>query len=89
MKPHYYIGLDLGQAQDDTALVVLERPVSGGGCYHLRYLQRFQLGTSYTAIVPTVGRLIAMLARSGHTTQVVNYTGVGGLSSTCFGRRRC
>ncbi len=44
MKPHYYIALDLGQAQDYTALVVLERPASGGGCYQLRYLQRFRLG---------------------------------------------
>jgi hypothetical protein len=80
MKPHYYIGLDLGQARDYTALVVLERPVSSGGCYHLHYLQRFQLGTSYPAIVPMVGRLVAMLARSGHTTLVVDVASVAALS---------
>ena len=30
MKPYYYIGLDLGQAQSYTVLVVLERLVSSG-----------------------------------------------------------
>ena len=88
MKPHYYIGLDLGLAQDYTALVVLERPVSGGGCYHLRYLQRFQLGTSSTVIVPTVrqpGRDIG--PQWPHTTLVVGTPASEALSWAVSGER--
>jgi len=77
----YTIGLDLGQAQDPSALAVLERTaVKDEGEelseYALRHLQRFPLGTAYTAIVPAV----AAIAGSGPlrgAPLVVDQTGVG------------
>lgn len=48
----FYIGLDLGQSQDYTAMCFLEE-VKGEGepDYHGRYLDRYALGSSYPAIV--------------------------------------
>ncbi len=48
----FILGLDLGQAQDYTALGILERDGSSKGDreYQLRHLDRFPLGTSYPAI---------------------------------------
>src|SRR5262245_15267860 len=53
----YFSGLDLGLAAEFTALAVLERtrvpdptdPERTVGHYAVRHLQRFPLGTSYTA----------------------------------------
>jgi hypothetical protein len=57
----FYLGLDLGQAQDPTAIAVIEReavPVTGIGTpdqprytFMGRHLERVKLGTSYPAIV--------------------------------------
>ena len=62
MNYKYFPGLDLGQAQDYTALTILERH----GAYpefvfHARHLQRFPLGTPFPAIVTEVGRVLARL----------------------------
>jgi hypothetical protein len=80
MTAEYFLGLDLGQTQDFTAMAVLERravAVAGGKPeYALRHLQRFPLGTAYTAIVPAV----AALRRNEPLRQaplVVDQTGVG------------
>src|SRR4051812_8789769 len=75
----YLLGLDLGQTTDFTALAVIERPPAGGGepVYALRHLQRFPLGTPYTTIVPTVARLADTGPLRGHSTLVVDQTGVG------------
>ena len=75
----YFLGLDLGQASDYTALAVLERPGADGGdlAYALRHLRRFPLGTPYTAVVPAVCRLAAGTPLRGRTTLVVDQTGVG------------
>ncbi len=66
-------GLDLGQTSDFTALVVAEKV---DNLYHFRHLERFQLGTSYTAIVDRVAGMYAVppLADS---TLAVDQTGVG------------
>ena len=83
MRPDYFLGLDLGQTRDFTALAVLERqpPTDAGTAveppeYALRHLHRFPLGTPYTEIVPAV----AALVRSGPLAEspvVVDQTGVG------------
>jgi hypothetical protein len=80
MIADYFIGLDLGQTQDFTAMAVLERravAVAGGKPeYALRHLQRFPLGTAYTALVPAV----AALRNKEPLRQaplVVDQTGVG------------
>ena len=83
----HYVGLDLGQAQDPTALVLLERPrlsvqemvKNGRPIYALRHLQRFQLGTPYPAIVERVAQMLAAgpIVSAGIPTLVVDGTGVG------------
>ena len=80
MTAEYFIGLDLGQTQDFTALAVLERrAVATPGMkpeYALRHLGRFPLGTAYTEIVPAV----TTLRRQEPLRQaplVVDQTGVG------------
>jgi hypothetical protein len=79
----YTIGLDLGQAADFSALAVLERtgpaPESGYRYelpYAVRHLQRFPLGTAYTAIVPAVAELARSEPLHG-AALVVDQTGVG------------
>jgi hypothetical protein len=65
-KPDYFVGLDLGQSQDPTALAVLERkwlpdPADRSVLLaHLdvRHLKSWPLGTPYTTIVDEVGKLV-------------------------------
>ena len=79
-----FIGLDLGQAADFTALAVLERPrVASGGpaglrrpVYSVRYLQRFPLGTTYPEIVQLVLEVLLKPALRGAVI-AVDQTGVG------------
>ena len=48
----YLLGLDLGQAQDYTALVIAEQHGrSPQTDYDLRYLERVPLGTAYPTII--------------------------------------
>jgi hypothetical protein len=59
-KPVYVAGLDLGQASDYTGLAVFEGkfPQAGGPPeYAVRHLERFELHTSYTAIVERMQEL--------------------------------
>ncbi len=79
MTAEFFLGLDLGQTQDFTALAVLEcqptTPTEQPG-YALRHLRRFPLGTAYTEIVPAVARLAGAQPLSG-SPLVVDQTGVG------------
>src|SRR5262245_13775385 len=82
--PSYFAGLDLGQAQDYSALAVLERtlrpdPARAGrelAHYAVRELRRWPLGTSYTVICADVVKLYAEEPLTG-STLVVDRTGVG------------
>ena len=52
-EPRYILGLDLGEAQDFTAIAILEqgRPLGARHAhYKVRHLERPPLGTSYPAI---------------------------------------
>ena len=76
----YYIGLDLGQQQDYSALVVLETAdPAPPRTYAGRHLQRWPLGTSY----PTVAQEVAAMAESlalaqpGPVVLAVDAGGVG------------
>ena len=80
----YFLGLDLGQAQDPTALAVIERASWRGNFpqYSCRHLRRWQLGTPYTKIVQDVDRMAWAIGPSGQlllpgATLVVDGTGVG------------
>ena len=57
----FVLGVDLGQAQDYTALAVVERADE----LHLRHLERLPLGTAYPGVVEHVSGLMqALPARS-------------------------
>ena len=68
--PSYFVGLDLGQASDFSAVTVFEQTqrfpknvvpdpevTPKVNHYALRYLKRWQLGTSYPVIVEEVVKL--------------------------------
>lgn len=77
--PLYFSGLDLGQAQDYSALACLERttPTAGQPAhYALRHLQRWPLGTSYTAICNDLARLFENAPLTGSTV-AIDQGGVG------------
>jgi hypothetical protein len=65
--PRYFTGLDLGQAQDHSALAIVERTScrdperEGKTVFHfdVRYLRRWPLGTAYPAVVAEVKGLFA------------------------------
>lgn len=72
----YYVGLDLGQAQDYTALAVIERQEAfplgripdpeitrQEGHYTVAYLKRWPLGTPYPTIVKEVASYLDRLPR--------------------------
>jgi hypothetical protein len=82
----YLVGLDLGQAQDYTAFVVVEQHRQTPARYQVRYLHRFALGTAYPAMVVAVQQLLQSLPPApdrGAGVQrmpfhlVVDATGVG------------
>ena len=80
MKPsagEFFVGLDLGQKRDFTTLAVVERLCSSLPCFHLRYLERLNLNTSYPAVAERVRDLFAKVALRGKTTLVMDVTGVG------------
>jgi hypothetical protein len=80
----HFIGLDLGQAQDFTALAVLSRPRVLGheppadrqSPYAVPHLHRFTLGTPYPQIVAAVVDLLRSPPLRG-SMLVVDQTGVG------------
>ena len=74
----FYIGLDLGQAQDYTAIAVVEKKeLPKPAEYHVRHLERPKLGTPYPAIVDRVKQLMAGDPLLNRTALVVDKTGVG------------
>jgi hypothetical protein len=82
----FVIGLDLGQAQDYTAVAVVERVAVAVAIprphtetqHHLRYLARIPLGTKYPTIVEQVKGLLSQPPLSRDDTPlVVDGTGVG------------
>lgn len=85
-KPTYFVGLDLGQASDYTAIAIIEKhakPVVKNGrrdeeitALHCRHLERFQLGTLYPDVV---AKVIDMLRTPvlKDAALVIDGTGVG------------
>lgn len=86
---NFYLGLDLGQSMDYTAIAVLEqikeevKSMTGAHVtdrinhYHLRHLERPSLGTPYPDIVKRVKDLMGRDPLKDHTTLIVDFTGVG------------
>lgn len=76
----FYIGLDLGQSSDYTALSVLERiePESNGkeAAYHVRHLERVR-NVPYPQIVSKTTEIMHSPALAKEAALVVDQTGVG------------
>jgi hypothetical protein len=86
----FFVGVDLGQRQDPTAIAALERHSRETGDidaatrdrvvetqYRVRGLRRVKLGTPYPAVVEEVCGIVRSIAEHGHTTLIVDSTGVG------------
>ena len=74
----FYLGLDLGQVSDYTALAIVE-DIRGAAppVLHLRHLERLTLGTSYPDMARHVKALLTTTELAGKTVCVVDATGVG------------
>jgi hypothetical protein len=84
----YVVGLDLGQAQDYSALVVVDRqqPPSHGAVlghkappakYAVRFIKRWQLGTPYPVIVTEVAELLTHPPLVEGSRLLIDQTGCG------------
>jgi len=85
----FFVGLDLGQSQDFTALAVVERAETSGEFdpvmaarpkvvrLNLRFLERMELGTPYPDVVDRVGRMTRSRELAGRCQLAVDGTGVG------------
>jgi len=69
----FYVGLDLGQSNDYTAVSVLDHV---GDAYHARHLGRLR-GTPYPVIVDKVAEMLHSPALKDQAALVVDQTGVG------------
>jgi hypothetical protein len=89
-ESRFFVGLDLGKAQDHTAIAVIERaalvwperdPVTMAWReetqYWLRHGERLPLGTAYLQIVEHVKQLVQREPLRGRAVLVVDATGVG------------
>jgi hypothetical protein len=79
-----YVGLDLGQKIDPSAVVVVERiehrrAFMGSAFERLvvRYIERMPLGTPYPRVVERVRRIVQSQALRGNCVLAVDASGVG------------
>lgn len=90
MQSQYFIGVDLGQRRDRTAIAIIERseiiaerpdPVTWARerviRNQVRHLERISLGTPYTVVTQRIARMADKLAESGGCSVAVDATGVG------------
>jgi hypothetical protein len=76
--PRCFVGVDLAQVSDYTAIAVAERlGAAREAAYHVRHLERIERGTSYPLIVARVAELARAPAIAERATLVVDGTGVG------------
>ena len=71
----YFVGLDLGQRQDFSAVAVVERDEQG--CMRVRHLERLALGTPYVNVVSRVSEIMQHPELARESRLVVDATGVG------------
>ena len=73
----YFAGLDLGQAQDYSAVIVTEQIAGTPANYHIRMIERFALGTPYPDVAAGVQKIVRSSELKGKTTLICDATGVG------------
>ena len=77
VNTEFFIGLDLGQASDYSALIIIQRLIEAGeSIYHIRRLERIR-GEPYPDIAKKVLAVMQAPALAGKTDLVVDQTGVG------------
>src|ERR1700733_11177591 len=69
----FYLGLDLGQRHDPTAIAVVEGP----DVIRVRHLERVPLGTPYPGVVERVRAIVRHPELVGKCALAVDGTGVG------------
>jgi threonine dehydrogenase-like Zn-dependent dehydrogenase len=69
----FFVGVDLGQVRDPTAIAVLE----ASDVLLVRYLERIPLATPYAGVVEQVRKVSCAKALDGRCRVVVDATGVG------------
>jgi hypothetical protein len=76
----FFVGVDLGQAHDFTAISVLERRNSDASkkqfVYHLRHLDRIR-GEPYPSIVNRIAKIMHTPELKGNAWLVIDQTGCG------------
>lgn len=83
--PAYFVGLDLGQSKDYTALAILERHGAGQEAeFHARHLHRYPLGTSYPSIVANVSELLRRPELGARPSLAIDRTGCGAAVGDMF-----
>jgi hypothetical protein len=70
----FYVGLDLGQKYDHSAIAIVERYREW---FLLRYVERVPLGVPYPKLVEGVQRIVLGAPLRGDCALVVDATGVG------------
>jgi hypothetical protein len=69
----FYLGLDLGQRRDPSAIAVVEK----ARVMRVRHLERFRLGTLYPNVVERVREITQHRELAGNCALAVDGTGVG------------
>jgi hypothetical protein len=79
MTAQYFVGLDLGQSQDHSALVIIEQTLAPPAhpCYGVRWLHRWELGTPYPTILRSLHVTLARPPLVGRSELIVDHTGCG------------
>jgi hypothetical protein len=84
MATQYFVGLDLGQRRDHTAIAIVERVDRNRGYEGatfdrmvVRYLERVPLGTTYPQVVERVRTIVESAELRGRCALAVDSTGVG------------
>src|SRR6266700_4531863 len=79
-----YLGLDIGQVRDPTAIAIVEKndpphwvPRVEDPLYQVRYLERVPLGTPYPRVVERVRGIVAHPEMAGQCRMAADATGVG------------
>jgi hypothetical protein len=75
----FYVGLDLGQRQDHSAIALVERVQQNSKTvlYAVRGVERVALGTPYPKVVERVRGILGSWELQGRSSLVVDATGVG------------
>jgi hypothetical protein len=71
--PRFFVGVDLGQVHDPTAIAVIE----ASDVLRVRYLERIALGTPYAGVVEQVRNVSCAKVLDGRCRVMVDATGVG------------